>query len=59
MESVEKPVELQNVRARVAEKSELRRLGRLLNEGCDFLRGNVIREVFNLVPEEIDLLVYA
>jgi len=59
MESVEKPVELQNVHARLAEKSELRRPGRLLNEGCDLLRGNVIREVFNLVSEEIDLLVYA
>jgi len=59
MESVEKPVELQNVHARLAEKSELRRPGRLLNEGCDLQRGNVIREVFNLVSEEIDLLVYA
>ena len=37
MESVEKPVELQNVHARLAEKSELRRPGRLLNEGCDLL----------------------
>ena len=59
MESVEKLVELQNVHARLAEKSELRRPGRLLNEGCDLPRGNVIREVFNLVSEEIDLLVYA